>query len=72
MVISREWVYKMFLSKLEDRCACNVVEYVDILEEGLSGTGMKIVEEVAVMRWITCVSYQVATLDPVGPFYGVI
>jgi hypothetical protein len=35
----------MFLSKLEDKCACNVMEYRGILEEGSLGTGMKIVEE---------------------------
>lgn len=34
----------MFLSKQEGKCACNV-EYLDILEEGLRGTGMKIVGE---------------------------
>lgn len=35
----------MFPSEQEGKCAWDMMEYPDILEESLRGTGMKIVEE---------------------------
>lgn len=46
----------VFLSEQEGKFSCNVMAYFDILEEGLQGTGMKIIEEGGFDMWVTCVS----------------